>query len=164
MNEEQINLNDEKSTSTIDTNSEEIEEKNIQNIIDDNEDKLDKQTDKQNSLNDLQSLENSENDITYKLPNLEAVFIDKSKVNNVLNSNEIYYIVYSDTCVMCQILLKYISKIKFNYKLIHFKDLLEMAPNSNIISVPYIINSKKEKININSLLEILKEHNIKTLK
>ena len=100
----------------------------------------------------------------YKLPKLEAVELDKNKINNMLDKNEIYYIIYSDTCPMCIILLKYLKYIKFNYKLVHVKDLTQMDSKLTTIAVPYILNSKKQKVNIHSLLEILREHNIKSLK
>jgi hypothetical protein len=100
----------------------------------------------------------------YKIPLLESVEVDKTKVKNTLDKNETYFIIYSETCILCQILLKYIKYIDFNHKLIHVKDLNEIDSNIKIDGVPYIINSKKEKVNINSLLELLKEHNIKSLK
>jgi hypothetical protein len=44
------------------------------------------------------------------------------------------------------------------------KDITNIDPNIVIPGVPYIINSRKERVNINSLLEILKDHSIKSLK
>ena len=95
---------------------------------------------------------------------LEHVTVDKNMIKNNLDYKETYYIIYSETCMLCQILLKYVKYIQFKYKLIHINDLLNIDSTIQISGVPYVISSKKEKINISSLLEILKEHNIKTLK
>lgn len=115
----------------------------------------------------LSSDESSDEEITqpkYKLPKLETIELDKNKINNMLDKNEMYYIIYSDTCPMCIILLKYLKHIKFNYKLVHARDLTQMDSKLNTIAVPYVLNSKKQRVNIHSLLEILREHNIKSLK
>lgn len=153
----------------IEENNETIFEQEVKdNISDDEKEKFNKYISSLSNeeISDLLNKKPLEPSIKkeYSPPILESVEVDKNKIVNIFDKNETYYIIYSDTCMLCKILLKYIKLIKFKYKLVNIVSLMNLDSSLGNIGVPYIINSKKQKININSLIDILKEHDIKSYK
>lgn len=86
--------------------------------------------------------------------------IDFNLIEKDVFPNTSYYIIYSNSCQMCRILLKYLPYMKTKFKLINAFEIKDIIPDLNInnIKVPLVINSNGEKVSIYSLIDYLITH------